>query len=155
MAAPGARTLPPTGGQKSMPPLENGDRLTREEFERRYAAMPHVTKAELIEGVVYVPSPVRHRQHGQPHIALAGWLVQYQASTPGVEARDNSTASVGDPHHRYAAVNIWILAGCLPESPWHADAPGHSAPAAVRREYQSRPARTSALDVSGSLDNAL
>jgi Uma2 family endonuclease len=71
--------------------LENGDRLTREEFERRYAAMSHVTKAELIEGVVYVPSPVRHRQHGQPHIALSGWLVQYQASTPGVEASDNST----------------------------------------------------------------
>ena len=91
MAAPGVRTLPPTGGQKSMPPLENGDRLTRKEFERRYEAMPHVTKAELIEGVVYVPSPVRHRQHGQPHIALAGWLVQYQASTPGVEASDNST----------------------------------------------------------------
>jgi Uma2 family endonuclease len=91
MAAPGVRTRLRPGGQESIPPLENGDRLTREEFERRYEAMPHVTKAELIEGVVYVPSPVRHRQHGQPHIALSGWLVQYQASTPGVEASDNST----------------------------------------------------------------
>jgi Uma2 family endonuclease len=91
MATPVARTQLHTMGQDSMPPLENGDRLTREEFERRYKAMPHLTKAELIEGVVYVPSPVRHRQHGQPHIVLSGWLVQYQASTPGVEASDNST----------------------------------------------------------------
>ena len=39
---------------KSMPLLENGDRLTREEFERRYHAMPNLKKAELIEGIVYV-----------------------------------------------------------------------------------------------------
>jgi hypothetical protein len=37
-----------------IPPLESGDRLTRFEFERRYMAMPHIRKAELIEGVVYV-----------------------------------------------------------------------------------------------------
>ena len=43
----------------SLPPLENGDRLTRREFERRYHAMPHLRKAELIEGTVYMPSPVR------------------------------------------------------------------------------------------------
>ncbi len=40
----------------SVPPLENGDRLTRPEFERRYDAMPGLKKAELIEGVVYLPS---------------------------------------------------------------------------------------------------
>jgi len=32
----------------SLPPLENGDRLTRAEFERRYQTMPHHQKAELI-----------------------------------------------------------------------------------------------------------
>jgi len=31
------------------PPLASGDRLTRAEFERRYHAMPHVNKAELID----------------------------------------------------------------------------------------------------------
>ncbi|NJL09810.1 MAG: hypothetical protein HC908_05295 [Calothrix sp. SM1_7_51] len=36
------------------PLLENGDRLNRVEFERRYAAAPHIKKAELIEGVVYM-----------------------------------------------------------------------------------------------------
>lgn len=41
------------------PPLENGDRLPRQEFEQRYAAMPSVKKAELVEGCVYTSSPVR------------------------------------------------------------------------------------------------
>ena len=45
-------------------PLENGDRLKRAEFERRYDAMPGVKKAELIEGVVYMPSPAGLRRHG-------------------------------------------------------------------------------------------
>jgi hypothetical protein len=63
----------------ALPALENGDRLTRAEFERRYEAMPHLKKAELIEGVVYVPSPVRHRQHGAPHAQLIGWLGQHRA----------------------------------------------------------------------------
>src|SRR5262252_11134302 len=72
-------------------PLENGDRLSRAEFERRYDAMPHLKKAELIEGVVYVPSPVRHRHPGAPHALLVSWLGQYIAGTPGVEISDNST----------------------------------------------------------------
>jgi Uma2 family endonuclease len=75
----------------AVPALENGDRLTRAEFERRYDAMPHLKKAELIEGVVYVPSPVRHRQHGAPHAHLIIWLGQYAANTPGVEVGDNSS----------------------------------------------------------------
>jgi hypothetical protein len=56
-----------------IPPLENGDRLTRAEFERRYHAMPHVKKAELIEEVVHMPSPVHFEGHGEPHLGLAGW----------------------------------------------------------------------------------
>jgi hypothetical protein len=76
---------------ESLPTLENGDRLTRTEFERRDSVMPDLKKAELIEGVVYVPSPVRHRQHGSPHAHLIGWLGQYVAHTPGVEVGDNSS----------------------------------------------------------------
>jgi Uma2 family endonuclease len=74
-----------------IPPLENGDRLTREEFERRYAAMPHLKKAELIEGVVYVPPPVSLEQHGGQHAQIMTWLGVYRAGTPGVQAGDNST----------------------------------------------------------------
>ena len=66
-------------------PLENGDRLTQPEFHQRYLAMPHVKKAELIEGVAYMPSPVRHRRHGKPHAIIVGWLSNYQIATPGVD----------------------------------------------------------------------
>lgn len=71
-------------------PLENGDRLTRHEFEIRYAAMPHVQKAELIEGVVYLASPVRVK-HSQPHSDITTWLGTYRALTPGVMVCDNTT----------------------------------------------------------------
>jgi hypothetical protein len=79
-------------GQSGPPPLEPGDRLTRAEFERRYDAMPRLKKAELIEGVVYVPSPVRQRRHGRPHAHLITWLGAYEAATLGVEVGGNSSA---------------------------------------------------------------
>jgi len=68
-----------------IPPLENGDRLTRDEFERRYNAMPRLKKAELVEGVVYMPAALRFRSHGQPHGWLITWLGVYESSTFGVE----------------------------------------------------------------------
>ncbi|MGJ3251318.1 MAG: Uma2 family endonuclease, partial [Elainellaceae cyanobacterium] len=73
------------------PPLQSGDRLTRPEFERRYAAAPHIKKAELIEGIVYVASPLRHEQHGKPHSRIVTWLGVYQAMTPGVDLSDAPT----------------------------------------------------------------
>jgi Uma2 family endonuclease len=73
------------------PPLQPGDFLTRPEFERRYQLHPQIKKAELIEGVVYMPSPVRARLHGDPHFTVASWLGVYQASTPGVRGSDNVT----------------------------------------------------------------
>ncbi len=75
----------------TIPTLENGDRLTRHEFERRYEAMPHFKKAELIEGVVYVASPLRYRRHGKPHECIMAWLGLYCSATPGVELADNFT----------------------------------------------------------------
>jgi Uma2 family endonuclease len=75
-----------------IPPLEPGDRLTRAEFERRYDAMPGLKKAELIEGVVYMPSPVRIRRHGQPHAQVITWLGTYQAATPGLLFADNASS---------------------------------------------------------------
>ncbi len=74
-----------------IPRLENGDRLTRKEFERRYQAMPNVKKAELIEGIVYMPSPARHRKHGKPQLSITSWLGQYIAFTPKVDGSDNAT----------------------------------------------------------------
>jgi Uma2 family endonuclease len=79
------RQLPPQSSSASqkLPPLESGDRLTRPEFERRYAADPHIKKAELIEGIVYVASPLRFQQHAEPHSRLVTWLGIYTAFTQG------------------------------------------------------------------------
>jgi len=74
------------------PSLEPGDRLTRAEFERRYEALPNLKKAELIEGVVYMPSPVRLSRHGRPHFRLITWLGTYEAATPPAMGADNATA---------------------------------------------------------------
>lgn len=74
----------------NIPPLENGDRLTREEFERRYWAMPEKTQAELVAGIVYMASPLRVT-HGEPHGDIMGWLVFYKAATLGVGVADNAT----------------------------------------------------------------
>lgn len=82
--------MQPNRGQ-NYPPLQSGDRLARPEFERRYAASPHIKKAELIEGIVYVASPLRHEQHGKPHSRVITWLGVYQAMTPGVDLSDAPT----------------------------------------------------------------
>jgi Uma2 family endonuclease len=90
---PSTKSTEPTESSDNgaIPPLENGDRLTRAEFERRYLAMPHLEKAELIEGVVHIPSPVRQRDQGRQHSHLNFWLCAYEGSTPGFEVGDNST----------------------------------------------------------------
>lgn len=78
------------GLEEGAPPLEPGDRLSRSEFERRYAMMPSLKKAELIEGVVYMPSPVHH-SHSQAHSNVITWLGIYRSRTPGLYLNDNAT----------------------------------------------------------------
>lgn len=80
-----------TNTTTSTPQLQAGDRLTRDEFERRYSAMPQLKKAELIEGVVYMPPPVSNDSHGAPQAKLIGWLVTYESHTPGLQVSDNAT----------------------------------------------------------------
>ncbi len=79
---------PPTRAR--VPALENGDRLTRCEFERRYAARPDLKKAQLIEGIVYMPSPVS-LAHSGPHAMIQGLFLVYSAFTSGVRCDDNAT----------------------------------------------------------------
>src|SRR5579862_9382829 len=83
--------LTPSCAPEQIPPLQHGDHLSRDEFERRYDAMPHSIKAELIDGVVYMSSPVNHVDHGRPHFKVIAWLGQYAALTPGVDGGDNSS----------------------------------------------------------------
>src|SRR5262245_26566142 len=84
-----AGTTPKT--TEPIPTLEPGDHLTAPEFERRYDAMPDLKKAELINGVVHTPSPVRWNRHARPNSAMVFWLSYYESGTPGVEAGDNGS----------------------------------------------------------------
>ena len=79
-----------TAEWQERPPLNSGDHLSRAEFHRRYGMYPRVNKAELIEGVVIVGSPV-HRQHGRPHFHISAILGVYVAHTPGLLAGDNES----------------------------------------------------------------
>ena len=89
------QTSPPTKRRDAVrptPPLELGDRLTRDEFERRYNTMPNLKKAELIEGVVYMAAAaVKFEGHAHEHNHLNVWLGLYASETGGVVAGDNSS----------------------------------------------------------------
>ena len=78
----------------SPPPLRDGDRLTSNEFLRRWEAMPDLKHAELIDGIVYMPSPVS-LSHGDFHNPLCGWLHIYTSSTPGCRAGAEATWVMG------------------------------------------------------------
>ena len=71
-------------------PLESGEFMHSREFLRRYERMPQVKKAELIEGVVYMGSPVSVR-HAKPDALIQGWLVAYVSRHPETEALTNAT----------------------------------------------------------------
>jgi Uma2 family endonuclease len=71
--------------------LKTGDRLTREEFHRRYCARPDIKRAELIDGVVYVPSPLRGDYHGKPHGFVMLWLGTYALGVSEAECMDSTT----------------------------------------------------------------
>jgi len=75
----------------AVPTLHPGDRLSRREFERRFDATPDLKRAELIEGIVYVASPVRHLYHGHAHSVLHAWLAFYVKETPGLDLGTESS----------------------------------------------------------------
>jgi hypothetical protein len=95
-----------------IPPLEPGDRLSREEFERRYSAMPGVKKAELIEGVVYMPSPARFNRHSVPHAAVVGLLYNYSVATPGVQLADNGTVRLNAENEPQPDAFLFVEPAC-------------------------------------------
>ncbi|MBK9137152.1 MAG: Uma2 family endonuclease [Verrucomicrobia bacterium] len=74
-----------------LPPLENGERLRSGEFLRRYEAMPEVKKAELVEGKVYMGSPVRADLHAEPDGLIHLWLATYASRSAGVKFYPNTT----------------------------------------------------------------
>ena len=94
---------------EEIPWLENGDRLDRREFERRYRAMPDLKKAELVEGTVYVmASPLSADLHGAPHSEIITWLGYYKAKTPGLRVCDNASIRLDETNEPQPDALLYI-----------------------------------------------
>lgn len=93
------------------PILENGDRLSPEEFHRRYELRPDISKAELIDGVVYVASPARWDLHGKHQSLVILWLGTYAAGRPGLGIGDNDTVCLSGGHEVQPDAFLFRLAG--------------------------------------------
>jgi Uma2 family endonuclease len=91
--------------------LVAGQRLDQPTFHALYEAMPPGTRAELIDGVVYVPGPVG-RAHGRAQVPVIVWLDYYAEHTPGVEVLDNATTILGWKSELQPDVMLRILPRC-------------------------------------------
>ena len=83
--------------------LATGEQMDRTEFLRRWEALPDLKSAELIEGVVYVPSPVSI-DHGETDSTVIWWLRHYAAATPGCQVGNNTS---------------WEMLGSMPQPDVH------------------------------------
>jgi Uma2 family endonuclease len=99
---------------KCPPPLESGDVLSRDEFERIYWQHPEIKKAELIQGVVYVGSPVVEPEHGAPDNVLSTWLGNYAITHPGVRAANNTTVLLAEDDEAQPDVVLRRVDGLAP-----------------------------------------
>jgi len=90
--------------------LQPGDRLTADDFLARYEQLPGI-KAQLIEGVVYMPSPLRAEDHGDLHAALMFWLTNYWLATPGVQPSIAATTRLSDTSVPEPDASLRILHG--------------------------------------------
>lgn len=92
------------------PPLRDGERLTRDEFMRRWEAMPDLKHAELLDGVVHMPSPVAYR-HNYLVPRIAGWLLQYSDATPFCQVGSDGTWLMGSDSVPQPDLTLRLLSG--------------------------------------------
>ncbi|HEX8199664.1 MAG TPA: Uma2 family endonuclease [Isosphaeraceae bacterium] len=79
----------------TLPPLVAGQRLDRATFHARYEVMPASTRAELIGGIVHVPSPLSN-DHAEGNVAPVVWLDHYVEFTPGLRLAINPSTFLDD-----------------------------------------------------------
>jgi hypothetical protein len=91
--------------------LVEGQRLDQVTFHERYEAMPAGTRAELINGVVHMPSPVGH-QHARAQVPTLVWLSYYQENTPGVDVLDNASTVLSPKGEPQPDAQLRILPEC-------------------------------------------
>jgi len=102
------------------PGLVTGERLTVDEFLRRWDELPDLKKAELIDGTVYVPSPVSI-EHGTLDVLIHWWLASYAQATPGCQVGSNST---------------WLMSGSAPQpDTFLRILPSHGGQSRNKRQY--------------------
>ena len=101
------RPFPPA----TVPSLADGQRLSQAEFLRRYELTPPGFTAELIGGIVHVPSPVSP-DHGRPSIDISAWLGCYFARTPGVNALADTTTLMDELGVPQPDAQLRILPEC-------------------------------------------
>jgi Uma2 family endonuclease len=92
----------------TLPPLVAGQRLDRATFHERYEAMPPATRAELIGGIVHMPSPLSS-DHGDENSPVVYWLTHYQRFTRGVRTTINATTFLDDQAEPQPDVSLRIL----------------------------------------------
>jgi len=95
----------------TLPPLEAGQRLDRATFHARYEAMPPGTRAELIGGVVCMPSPLS-TDHADENVPVVIWLDHYAEFTPGVRGSINASTLLDDLGEPQPDVSLRILPEC-------------------------------------------
>jgi Uma2 family endonuclease len=96
----------------ALPPLvREGDRLDSSEFLRRWEAMQSLKHAELIGGVVFMPSPVLH-PHARIHSAMDAWLWLYQDMTQGCESGTDCTWVMGPKDVPQPDIYLRVLPEC-------------------------------------------
>lgn len=72
--------------------------------------MPAKTRAELIGGIVYMPSPLKN-DHGDIHATIIGWLWTYKSQTPGTKLVDNATCILGNDSEPQPDASMTIAGG--------------------------------------------
>src|SRR6266481_511653 len=93
------------------PRLIAGDHLDIEEFRRRYEASLEIKKAELINGIVYMPPPV-FDDHSTPHNIAATWIGSYFVNTPGTKAHNDRTLQLVGYNQVQPDVCLVLLPEC-------------------------------------------
>ena len=77
-------------------PFENGDVMSRDQFHRLYSQCDELEHVELIEGVVYLPSPTRDHGHADEQMLVLEWLAAYRGDDPALKVAPPGSVLLDD-----------------------------------------------------------
>lgn len=79
-------------------PFDNGDVMSREQFHRLYSECEELQRVELIEGIVYLPSPIRSKGHAEEQMLMLVWLDAYASrhEESGLSAQPPNSVMLDD-----------------------------------------------------------